>query len=178
MEAEALGWLMARPVRDRDTTVALAQLSREWDRSPSEVLVWYQRAAELGEENSWGWISNLAEAAGQIPEAIAWAEPMALAGNAGACELMESLYLEAGDGENAAAWCLRNKEAGLKAYPHYVLQRIGDAETKRQVEEYGIEPGGQVAEVWDAAKILGLSPDEVPSWGRGVPLRKRPRTDA
>ncbi|WP_431966838.1 hypothetical protein, partial [Actinacidiphila sp. bgisy160] len=101
------------------------------------MLVWYQRAAELGEENSWGWISDLAEAAGQIPEAIAWAEPMALASNARACELMERLYLEAGDGENAAAWCPRNKEAGLKAYPHYVLQRIGDAERKRQVEEYG-----------------------------------------
>ncbi|MFJ4695493.1 trypsin-like peptidase domain-containing protein [Streptomyces sp. NPDC088766] len=178
VEAEALGWLMARPVRDRDTTVAIAQLSREWGQDPSEVLVWYQRAAELGEENSWGWISGLAEAAGQIPEAIAWAEPMALAGNARACELMERLYLEAGDGEKAAAWCLRNKEAGLKAYPHYVLQRIGVAETKRQVEEYGIEPGGQVAEAWDAAEILGLSPDEIPSWGRGVSLRKRPRTDA
>lgn len=178
VETEALGWLMARPVRDRDTTVAIAQLLREWGGDPSEVLVWYQRAAELGEENSWGWISDLAEAAGQIPEAIAWAEPMALAGNAGACELTEQLYLEAGDGENAAAWCLRNKEAGLKAYPHYVLQRIGDAETKRQVEQYGIEPGGQVAEAWDAAEILGLSPDEIPSWSRGVSLRKRPRTDA
>ncbi|MER6681546.1 hypothetical protein [Streptomyces olivaceoviridis] len=66
----------------------------------------------------------------------------------------------------------------MKAYPHYVLQRIGDAETKRQVEEYGIELGGQVDEAWDAAEILGLSPDEVPSWGRGVSLRKRPRADA
>ncbi|MFE1250598.1 hypothetical protein [Streptomyces sp. NPDC058735] len=60
VEAEVLGWLMARPVRDRDTTVAIAQLSRERGQDPSEVLVWYQRAAELGEENSWGWISDLA----------------------------------------------------------------------------------------------------------------------
>ncbi|MFI9623116.1 trypsin-like peptidase domain-containing protein [[Kitasatospora] papulosa] len=172
-DAEALGWLKARAVRDRDTTAEIAHLSHRCGGDPSEVLDWFKRAAEMGDDNSWGWVAELAEAAGRLPETIAWAEPLAMAGNARACALVEKLYLEGGDGVNASAWCLRNKEAGLKAYPHYVLQRIGDEETKRRVQEYGIEPGGRVAEVWDAAEILGLSSDAIPSLDHGVSLRKR-----
>jgi nucleoside phosphorylase/tetratricopeptide (TPR) repeat protein len=169
----ALGWLKQRPDQDREVVSATAHLLRVSGTDPAQLIGWFQKAAELGDDSSWGWVKQLAVDSGLFVPVLKWAEPLARAGDPHASKLTADLSLEYGAGEEALRWYLRNWEAGLGIWPNlrYLMERVGRADLFPQLITYGIEPGGRIAASWDAGALLGVTPYRYKP-RRGISLRK------
>ncbi|MYS91746.1 MULTISPECIES: tetratricopeptide repeat protein [Streptomyces] len=150
---EAIDWLQDRAEAGCEFVLWLAgDLLRETGR-PAEALARYRQAAETGDTFALRWAAELSQEAGRTDEALEWYERAAEAGDISALRQGAELLQRTGQVDEALAWCRRAGESGTVFALHSavdLLRRAGREAAADQLARYGWEPGGDIAQPWEA----------------------------
>jgi tetratricopeptide (TPR) repeat protein len=148
---EAITWVQA--CAEAGNPKALQEAAHLLKRAGriDEAIAWLQARAEAGDPNALQEAAHLLERAGRIDEAITYFQRAAETDYRNALEEAVRLLEEAGRINEAITWLQTRAEAGdPNALEEAVrlLEEAGRTDEAARLRQYGIEPGGRIADRW------------------------------
>ncbi len=129
-----------------------AEMLQEAGRA-EEAITWLRSRADAGDAYALRLAAGMLREAGRAEEAITWLRSRADAGDPSAPRLAAGMLREAGRADEAIIFYRRAAEAGdahaLKLAAG-MMQKAGRSDEAARLRRYGIEPGGQTADPWEA----------------------------
>ena len=121
-----------------------------------QVAARYQQVAEAGDADAdaLGSAAGMLEEAGRTEEALTFYQQAAEAGDPRALARAAGMLEEAGRTEEALTFYQQAAEAGdprALAHAAGMLQKAGRTKDAARLGRYGIEPGGRIADPWEAS---------------------------
>jgi TPR repeat protein len=121
-----------------------------------EAISWLRSRAEAGHVGALVEAALLLRRAGRTGEAISWLRSRAEAGLPGALGAVALLLRRAGRTEEAITFCQRAADAGETVALENaarLLEEAGRTEEAVRLRRYGLEPGGRIADPWEASVL-------------------------
>ena len=119
-----------------------------------QVAARYQQVAEAGDPRALAHAAGMLEEAGRTEEALTFYQQAAEAGDPRALAHAAGMLEEAGRTEEALTFYQQAAEAGdpsALAQAAGMLQKAGRTKDAARLGRYGIEPGGRIADPWEAS---------------------------
>ena len=129
-----------------------AGMMREAGRA-EEAITWLRSRADAGDTIAPRLAAGMLREAGRAEEAITWLRSLADAGDTSAPRLAAEMLQEAGQADEAIIFYQRAAEAGdahALELAAGMMQKVGRSDEAARLRRYGIEPGGQTADPWEA----------------------------
>ena len=167
---EAITWLQSRAeAGDTEAMGSAAQLMAKAGQTV-EAVAWLRPRCVAGDLSALVYAAMLLEDLGRSGEALPLFQPLAEAGDTTAMTWVAALLRDEGRTSEAVTVYLQATEAGEDCLKQAVetLQKAGLSEEAMRLHRYGIEPGGRIADRWDASTPNKSSQPAGPTVGAGV----------